>query len=193
MIIGVDIDGVLANLIVPFLKFHNRKYKTSDIPANHISNDLTIIWKCSKEEAHRRVFEFYMSSDFEKIKPVEGAVEGINRLGKKHKLHAITARPPIMQRKTDLWINQYFHKKFEIIHHTNLFSLEGAKKNKSQVCQELGIKTIIEDDLNYALDCANLDINVYLLDSPWNKTKKLPKNIIRVFGWRDITKKFDLP
>ena len=53
----------------------------------------------------------------------------------------------------------------------------------------LGISLFIEDHLDFAYDCASLDIKILLMNMPWNQTKKLPENIIRVYSWKEIVNK----
>jgi len=45
---------------------------------------------------------------------------------------------------------------------------------------------IIEDALEFALDCASNNIRVILMNMPWNQTKTLPKNVTRIYNWKEI-------
>lgn len=187
MKIGIDLDAVVADMMSPLIDFHNKKYGTNFKIADHITFSIEKIWKCTEEEAIRRCFEFFQSDFLNQIKPVPGAVEGINLLSNQHELHVITSRPDLLNKHTSNWIEEYFPKKFKSINHSNQFSKKGSiKRKKSNICKELKIDLMIEDHLEYALDCASLDIKVLLMNMPWNQTKELPKNIIRVNSWKEI-------
>jgi len=185
MLIGIDLDSVVADIMPPLIDYHNKNYGTSLVLSDYKVFELGVTWRCSREEVLSRAFNFYRSSWFDTVKPVKGAIEGIEYLSRNCELHIITSRPNIIKEKTDKWIFKYFPKKFKTIHHTNQFSKKGGK-NKSEICQSLGIKMIIEDSLAFAHDCSSSDIKVLLMDMPWNQSKTLPKNITRVYGWKDI-------
>ncbi len=62
-------------------------------------------------------------------------------------------------------------------------------KTKSTICKDKWISLIVEDNVIYALNCAQEDIKVFLLDKPWNKKYKHHKNIVKVKDWDEIIDK----
>lgn len=113
-------------------------------------------------------------------------------LTKNNELYAITARPQITQKQTLKWINEHFPNTFKGVYFTNLFLPEGAvKKNKSLVCLEVGAEMMIEDHLEFAIDCSSQGIKVFLLDYSWNQSENLPENVQRVKSWKEITNLID--
>ncbi len=52
----------------------------------------------------------------------------------------------------------------------------------------MGIKIMIEDNPEYALDCAKNGIKTFLLDKPWNKNYSQHENLIKVKSWEEIVK-----
>lgn len=192
MKIGVDLDAVVADMMSPLIDFHNKKYGTSFKISDHVTFSIEKIWKCTEEEAIKRCFEFFQSDFLNQIKPVSGAIEGINFLSSRHKLHIITSRPHLLNKHTGSWIKEYFPKKFKSINHSNQFSKKGSiKRKKSDICKELKVDLMIEDHLEFAYDCASLNIKILLMNMPWNQTKKLPKNIVRVYSWKEIINKIN--
>jgi len=187
MKIGVDLDSVVADIMSPLIEFHNKNYKTNIKFADHTTFSIEKVWKCTEEEAIDRIIEFNNSPFMNKIKPMPGAIKGIKHLSGFHELHVITSRSDTTEKITDLWIKKHFPNIFKSINHTNQ---SGKKENnrvkKSEVAKKLGINLFIEDHLEYALDCASLDIEVLLMNMPWNQTRKLPKNITRVYSWKEI-------
>ena len=190
MKIGIDLDSVVANIMTPLIDFHNKNYKTNLKLSDHTTFYIEKIWKCTEIEAINRIFEFYQSDFMDKIKPMPGSLDSINYLSKIHELHIITSRPYITDTITNRWVEKYFPNNFKTINHTN----QGGKKdshkiNKSEVVKRLGISLFIEDHLDFAYDCATLNIKILLMNMPWNQTKKLPKNIERVYSWKEIINK----
>jgi uncharacterized HAD superfamily protein len=188
MKIGIDMDSVIAEIMEPMYSFHNAKYKTNASPKDQNSYDLTSIWNCSHIEALNRINEFYASSYFHETKPVEGSVEGIKHLLRQHhQLILVTSRPPYMEQKSITWLNEHFKGSFIKVCHTNQVSHEHEKKRKkSEICLEENVEVMIEDHIDYAVDCASVGIRVFLFNMPWNQTKALPKGIRRVFSWKEI-------
>lgn len=189
MKIGVDLDAIVADMMTPLISFHNKNYGTNTKLSDHITFSIEKIWNCTEEEAIERCYKFFQSDFMNQIEPVFGAIEGINFLSRKHELHVITSRPDFIKDHTNEWIDKYFPKKFKSINNSNQFSKKGGSmRKKSEICKELKVDLMIEDHLAYAYDCAALNIKILLMNTPWNQTKKLPKNITRVYSWKEIVK-----
>lgn len=187
MRIGVDLDDVLAELLIGLDKYHNEIYKTNFSLEDHIDFDLSKIWKCSKEEMKKRVYDFY-DSDFviREVKPLEGAVEVIDKLSKEHDLVLITSRPEFLKQRTIDWLEKYFPSKFNKVFFTSQFAEKNVLKTKGDLCLELGINLMIEDCFEYAMDCASKNVDVLLVDRPHNQIGDLPEKIRRVKNWEEI-------
>lgn len=183
MLIGIDLDNVLADLAPALIKFHNNFFDAS-LEVNQIfSHNLWQVWGGTPEETIEKVYNFYKSDYFKNILPVNGSVEGVTDLARNHNLVVITSRPHFLADETKSWVYKHFTDKFSGIHLTNQFSL-GESRKKSEICSELGVDVLIEDSLEFAMDCAT-KTKVLLFDSPWNQ-KELPDGIIRVHSWKDI-------
>lgn len=128
MIIGVDMDSVIAELIRPADRFHNRVYGTSIQYDDHTSYDLRNNWECDLEEMFRRIFEFFNSPEFSTILPISGSQKVLTQLSRRHSLHLITSRPHSIEEKSKKWLNEYFPHVFNSIHHTNQISEKGFGK-----------------------------------------------------------------
>lgn len=189
MIIGIDIDEVLAELIVDILKFYNKKDNTNIEKKDVFHFDFKYIWKLSNEETSNRFYEFFRSENFSKIQPLKGSIEGIQELAKKHELHLITARPDDIKETTLSWIKTHYPTVFKEIHFTNHWGNGvGNPKTKGEICKELNIDLMIEDCLEYALSITSKGIPVILMDQPWNQTNDSFKDIKRVNSWDEAIK-----
>jgi len=190
MRIGVDLDGGLVDCIGPLLKWHNHKYRTNFIVDQVLGQDLSRLWGCSEKEVIRRCNIFYKSKYFRDIKPVPCAQEGIEKLSRKNELFAVTARPLSIEKGTLKCVNTYFPDRFEEIILTDEFSQNGSGTNKLDIYSEKRIELVIEDSLINAIDCAVNNIDVILINYPWNKSQKLHDKIKRVENWNELQRKY---
>jgi len=189
MHIGVDLDSVLADTMMPLIKWHNDVYKTNFVFSDYTDYNLSLIWNCSPKEVVKKMFIFYQSPHFKFSLPIKGAKQAISYLLKKHRLTLITARPYDIETHSKEWLKKHFPNKFKAIHHTNWVIDHGKViSKKSEICIKTGVEVMIEDGLEFANDCASAGIKVILLDMPWNQTQILHKNIKRVYSWKEIKK-----
>lgn len=188
MIIGIDMDSVIAEIIRPIDLFHNRKYGTNVSYEDHESYDLRLYWDCSLEDMYKRIFEFYESPEFQETKPVPGSQRALAILAQDHKLHLITARPYDVEAQSRRWLDKHFPDIFTEIHHTNLISKEGkgTSVKKSEICRKMGATVMVDDHIDYILDCAENAIISYLFPAPWNRGKKIEHAHVRqIAGWEE--------
>ncbi|MCE9565962.1 MAG: hypothetical protein K8U57_28395 [Planctomycetes bacterium] len=62
------------------------------------------------------------------------------------------------------------------------------KRNRFSISEDSEIRIFVEDDLFKAVKLANVCEVVFLIDHPYNRVEKLPRNVIRVSSWKDIYK-----
>ena len=194
MLIGVDLDSVLAYLEDPLFRFHNDRFGTKDKIKDAKDYDMWLLWKCTPRESFDRICDFYRSPYMDEVLPVKGAIKGIAKIKQKHELVVITSRPNWIEEKTNNWINMYFPGVFKQVIQTNQFSHASEKKvKKSEVCLNIGAKVFIDDCPAYCEDCAGAGISVYMFARPWNKKAPLGENVARVSGWGEIEKRLLSP
>lgn len=189
MIIGIDLDEVIADSLNSFLEFHNDTYGTSLTRKQFYCYEVWKILGEAPEETIQKFYDFYKTHYFDNVKPVAGSVEGIEKLSKNHKLMVITARPKNISKKTEKWLDKYFTDKFSAIHFTNSYSLQGEEIKKSELCQKLEVDVLIEDSPYNAKECISNKTKIILLDRPWNETEKVKTGISRVYSWKEIADK----
>src|SRR3989344_6355460 len=167
MKIGLDMDEVLCDLLSEYIKFLNSEYDMS-LSQKHFNGYYAWdTWKGTIEEKIKLFDEFYKSKYFKNIKPIKEAVDHLLNLKNNHKLYIITSRPDYLKIHTRNWIKKYFPETFSGIYFTNYI----LNKKKSDICKKIGIEIMIEDSVDYALDCSLYNIKVILLSYPWNKLK----------------------
>ena len=181
--IGIDFDDIVLDCYTPLVHFHNTHYGTSHRREDIKSWFLEHAWGCGRDEAVRRVKEWYDSPAHGESLPMVGAVDAIKELSKSHELHIITSRPASIEECTRAWINKYFDGHFSGIHFTSHF--DPGARTKADVCKSLSTTLFIEDAPVHAKSVSESGIQVLLLDSPWNQ-EVVGENIKRVFSWKEI-------
>ena len=188
MTIGIDLDDVLASLMVSLVDFHNQRYKTTLTRNDFRHFDLWRTWGGNREEAIRKVYEFYEAKEFENVGTVPGAIDALASLkAMEHRLYVITARPNHIIKKTEVWLERHFPKTFDGVHFTNAFIVSGPSRKKVDVCKELGVELLIDDNLVYVNECATEGTPALLFDAPWNQGV-LPAGVTRISSWDEVVR-----
>lgn len=186
MRIGIDIDEVIADTLTGIIAFYNGTYGTSLQRSDFSTYDFEEIWGLPEDEMIGRWYEFFETDHFASVEPVAGALSALKVLKENgHELFIVTARPHIVSKKTEDWVDMHYPDLFSGIYFSNRHGLEGVRRKKSELCAELNIAVLVEDDMHHANDCAASGIDVLLLDHPWNQGE-LPERIHRVFSWDDV-------
>lgn len=187
MLIGVDLDDVLVDTCSAIIRFHNDTYGTNLTKDKFYSWRLGDLWGVTNEEANKRVREFYNSPYFKNMEPVVGSIDAVTTLKQSNELIVVTSRLNQSVELTKGWMDFYFRNKFQGIYFAkNFYAQDKKDKSKSEICLDLGVEFLIEDSLDYAVQCAEKGIEVLLYDAPWNQYEKLPERIRRVNNWKEI-------
>lgn len=187
MKIAVDIDDTLAELQKSWLDYYNKVYGYEYIFEDIKHPDFAYIEDVDRNEAMKRLFEFYQSKAFDQLNTVFGAVEAIEKLAKKHELIIISARETSILEKSKKWLNKYFPDKFSKVIHLGNYSKK-QKVNKYEKAKELEVDVFIEDNLEQANQLAENGISVLLLDKPWNREPYDSNLIRRMISWKEVNK-----
>eukprot|EP00897_Mesotaenium_endlicherianum_P007954 jgi/Mesen1/7187/ME000037S06546 len=153
------------------------------------------IWKCSQAEANHRVHQFFESEHFNNgIPAIPGARAALERLSSYCQLIVVTSRQHVIQEPTLEWLEHHYPGIFSSVHFGNHFALKGTARPKSEICKELGLEVLIDDNPRYATECAEHGIHVLLFDYnmsyPWSKSADGPVHplIQRVRNWDEVEK-----
>tara|TARA_Y100000034_G_C6874913_1_gene399949 strand:- start:445 stop:1038 length:594 start_codon:yes stop_codon:yes gene_type:complete len=188
MIIGIDVDDVLADFMNSFVNYHNDRYNTDHSREDFKSYNLWETLGGSEEEAVRKIYDFYHTSHFDRILPTKGSKEAVDLLRKNNSLRVITSRPYDIHDQTLSWLDRYFSSKFEEAHFTNEWAGGiGKPTRKKDVCLEYNVDFLIEDSIAYAKECTTDKTKVLLMDKPWNRSENINDKIIRVYSWENVT------
>lgn len=183
---GFDLDDVILNFMESFRRFHNENYGTNHELEEYTDFYLENILNCPQEDIFKRIDIFYNSHEHKNANPVHGAIEVLKKLSEKYELIIITAKPEELREQTISWLNTHLPNIFSDIVFTNHFQGEGQKRNKGDVCLELGIEAFVDDAIHNAESVARAGIPVLLLDTPWNRKFEETEFIKRVYSWEEI-------
>jgi len=185
MIIGIDIDEVLAEFLEAYCNFFNEKYGTKFTWENFHSYSFWKVAGGTREETTNDVHEFHKTKYFSKINPVEGSIEAINELKNGNTLYAVSSRQDHLLSDTTQWLEKHYPKMFDGIYLTNHLAKSQPKKTKKEICAILKVDVLIEDQPKFAVECALENRTVILFDKPWNKAFSA-KNVTRAKNWNEI-------
>ncbi|MEK6840855.1 MAG: hypothetical protein AABX79_02790 [Nanoarchaeota archaeon] len=192
MIIGLNLDGVLAEMMPPLNDFYNRRTGNNFRVRDYKYHDLERTWGCSKQKAVRIVENFYQSPNFLKIRPMPRAQQGIWFLSANHRFFSITSRPESTRAITEDFIKRNFGSIIKKVIHTGQYASAASSINKFDICVQEKAGALIEDCLETAIDSANRGLFTFLLDCPYNQfngevsAESIPKNLVRVGSWQKI-------
>ena len=184
MKIAIDIDEVVVEFVRGYIRILARKGIKADYDKTNTYN-LWEAYSITREDSIKYAEEFYESESFENIELVEGAKDAINSLEKKNELFFLTSRPASIKDKTHQFIKKHFpNSNINLVFAGDFHKDNG--KTKAEICRELGISIIVEDNKNYALECAKSGIQVFLIAKPWNVDSESHENIKKVNSWSEI-------
>lgn len=188
MLIASDIDAVLGDFLSMYLKYRNDTYNTNWQRDQFYTYVWSEVFQESKEQMYSILSDFFHSDYINAIEPMPGAVEGIERIGKKNKILVVTSRPRLIADATYDWLNKYFPDKFEKVFFSNQPSYGSFGSTKGEICKQVRADMFIDDQFHYCDECNDEGVESLLYDNPWNQGVDLPKHITRVKNWGEIVK-----
>lgn len=191
-IIAVDMDEVLCGFVPAVVRFHNDTYGTSLKVEDFFSYTFFYVWGGTMEEAHLKLELFHESKYFlEELAPIPHAQNAVRALAEKYDLHVVTSRRYNIETATRQWLEQHFPNCFKGVHFGNHYCMPGQKSiPKSELCRTIGAHLLVDDNLDYAIDCSNNGTPVVLFgDYPWNRghiNTSRPELVVKTPDWDQI-------
>jgi len=178
MRIGLDLDGVVYDVMTPWLKRYNERYGDNMTRSDITDFDFEgVDFKCTKEEFMSFLYDGRMHLD---AKPIAGAVEAITMMADAgHTIVFITStkRPAIWAKAARL-MTDFFDTPYEI-HFTS---------EKEHVMVDVFVDDHIgnlERVWRYNAKRGKVGPDLFLFDQPWN-VKYGDRFFARVMGWSSI-------
>lgn len=187
-VLAVDCDDVLLEFMWALFQFLNqrlgRNYTYEELTSYNLADFLFL----SEEEKQEHVEEFYRSSVFDDLLPIEGAAEAMRELMLMCRLVVVTSRHPEHEPKTLANLGRHYPSVFSETHHLGHYDRKlrpEEKLSKGLICQRIGAIGCIEDGPGNAHEIAKHGVPVILPDRPWNRGE-FPPLVKRVHSWQEI-------
>ncbi|MBN2420765.1 hypothetical protein JXB27_00640 [Candidatus Woesearchaeota archaeon] len=162
--IGIDNDNVLEPTFEVMLEQWNKKHGTNITTNNVHSHDFHTSFGISEEAALKLMDDFFRSWRFRFLRPFDEARFVIESLKDKAEPYEVTARPKPYHRMTKSWTKNHFDKLFKEVLFCNYYDKSYPSATKSEVCKQHGIQMIVDDNIEYANECAEQGIRALLYD-----------------------------
>jgi len=189
MKIAIDIDEVILSCIEKYLEFVGNKGYKRVCYEDVFSYRLWEVLEIEKEVVSGLFNEYNSSEYFKRIDFVEGAKDGVINLRDNHNIYFITARPiNIIKETRDVIFSEFGVLRNRVVFAGDL--IVNHCKRKDEICEEMGIDLIIEDNGEDSLKYAKNGLRVLLLDKPWNQGIE-HKNVFRCFSWGEILERVE--
>lgn len=189
----VDYDATLAATDKLRLEWINREFGTNYTP------DGVTTWlnadsgyMLPEHDAWAWSDNCFMNLDFQaQVQPVEGAVEGIQRLLELgHEAMIVSDRPTSLFEVTRDWLDKNGLDMIRLLftRHKHSMNVGSDHLTKQQAAYLYKLKVVIEDGPHHAELFATKDHidDVYLLDYPYNRHVMDHPKIARVDGWNAL-------
>lgn len=187
MKIGVDIDGVLLNLIEKVCEIFNELYHT-DYTENDIRRwEFFKDWNVSEEVIYNVFYIAYEKSTTLSLID-DNAPQILKELNKKYRVDLVTARNYKYESQLLERLNSLEIKKG--VHYENLIHVESKPYD---VKIKLDYNILIDDNPNLVDSIEGYsNKRILLYDQPWNQRITEKKNVSRVYNWKQIRNLFAL-
>jgi len=186
--IGIDLDDVVFDFISLVLKKYKEIFEKEILFEEVSSFYFSRVFNLSQEKVDLFFKKILIKESVENLELCEFAKEIILELSKNNKIFFITSRVHAKDGTLESLNKNFSEINFELIFSSNPYH-KNEGKSKGEICKELGINFMIEDDIKHCEECIQKGIKVFLLDKPWNQKYLENEDIIRVKNWNEILNK----
>lgn len=192
-IIAVDIDDVIYPMVPSLIEYLDTEHKVRLSEHDFAEYDIRKVWGGGPVEA-AAIFEKYIEKSGIQIAPIRGAKEALHTLSLKFDVIVMTARDISSFPKTHDWITHHFPDIFKDVHLLGNRHDSTTIRGKAEVCKELGVYCLVDDNLGHVLTTNELGIKTILFGNyPWNQSSDLPVNIFRANNWQEVVEHLSEP
>lgn len=203
MKLGIDLDDVVAECAVPYLRKFATEYGV-ELPPDAGWQTLAEIEDVSPEEQDRfrnRTYDGPFFGQLEMYQDCPAVLERMVSAG--HEIYFVTARAERRRVVTETWLREkgiLEHAKavhlrpqgdFDPARPRGRYDADSSARYKTRLAQELELDAFCEDDRTISQALNDAGIRVYLFDHPWNRDVQ-GACIERVSGWSELAEKLGL-
>lgn len=184
--IAIDLDDTLVPTVDLIVKEIFRDKSFPAFRGYHSIKDFTY----DEEMAlYRYIRKTINHQDISGFMPMPGSLSAIKKLAKDFDLYVVTARTKNVKKHTRNWVAYHFPKMLKKIIFGQYRKEGEFKKTKGEICKEQGISLIVDDRIDYALDCYKHGVKAIVFDYkdeyPWSKGK-YPKDLKKAKDWKEV-------
>lgn len=165
--IGIDIDGVLADLVAAFLPHLSeavgRTVTEADIDQYHMGRAVGL-----PDAEFLELWGAVEHSLYERALPYEGAPAGLRELAELGTISIQTSRPLSASQTTQDWVRTHLGPEFTVSH----------REAKTKFAVADGLHAFIDDHLDVIRERHGGHAIPVLLDRPWNQVE-VPAGVVR--------------
>ncbi|HVR88839.1 MAG TPA: hypothetical protein VHG53_04760 [Candidatus Limnocylindria bacterium] len=201
MKIGVDLDDVIAECAVPYLRAFAERFGLELAEEDLGWHTLAGIEAVSAEEKDRFRIALYDGPFFGELEPYADSPAVLERIvDAGHEIYFITARNERRRVVTETWLRDkgllQHAKAVHLKPHwdmpdrqlpTGRYDATGSARYKVRLAKELALDAFCEDDVVIGTALAEAGTRVFLFDHTWNREVHHP-NITRVTGWTQLAR-----
>mmetsp|Transcript_15220 Transcript_15220/g.38697 ORF Transcript_15220/g.38697 Transcript_15220/m.38697 type:complete len:346 (+) Transcript_15220:114-1151(+) len=193
--IAVDVDEVLAQFLLSLNAYYEERFGTKYDIGHYDKYYFCKVWGVTPDASNDIVHDFFDSTHFTSgVVPVPGALEALRVLKDQGAdLVVVTSRQFVIQDQTNEWLQTHFGDLFQEVHFANHFAKDGKSEPKSKLCERIGADVLIDDNPQYAMECASAGMSEILLFDweskyPWSKDAGIEQheNIVQVSNWNQV-------
>jgi uncharacterized HAD superfamily protein len=200
MRIGVDLDDVVAECAIPYLRRFAEEFKV-ELPSEagwHTLQEITEVSPEDKDRFRIRTYDGTFFGDLEMYQDCPAVLERLVAAG--HEIYFITARAERRRVITETWLREKgildharaVHLRpqgdFDPFRVRGRYDASGSARYKVRLAQELELDVFCEDDRVISVALAEAGIRVLLFDHSWNRDVE-HACIERVNGWGDVAER----
>lgn len=180
--IAFDLDEVLVPMVTNLSKYSKKRIHFKS------SYKFSKMFNISEIESKKVVSMYYNSIYHDTAIPTRGTHIVLNSLKKKDfNVYIITGRQCYSKKQTLKWLRRNIHFPFEDVIFTNSFSLIGNEVSKNQICRDLNIDILIDDNLE-TLRTLTHTKGILFGDYPWQTDWTDDLEIPRVTSMNELNK-----
>lgn len=193
-LIAIDIDDVVADFCPAFCEYAKRNWGF-DARIEDYKEDWGSWFGFDENEWRKRGDEFFDNREFYLgLSAVEGAAETLKRLRDKYDVIAVTSRRSTTKDMTKEWLAKNFEGLVDEVHFSGAYddlTSNSHTHTKGEVCAELGVEFLIDDQPKHCEGVGKYGINAVLFGNyGWNKDVEISNSVMRASDWNEVAKYF---
>jgi len=171
----VDFDDVIAGSTEYVVDYINKVHGIDFKIENLVSFDMNLHMGLNEDEFWKAMHICHEAEATKKIKPIEGALEGLKTVSSKgYIINIVTGRPEWTRSFVEKWLNDHGVKYDKIVFIDKYNRHEGEGVLRLDDVKKMNFSFAVEDSLSTALFLKKnfSDLPVFLLDKPWNRAER---------------------